>query len=155
MPCLNVVVFMGNLTKDPELRYTPGGTAVATTDLAINRKYAGKDGSQKEEVTFIPLEAWARTAEVMSEYAKKGSCVAVEGRMRMETWEGKDGQKRSRLVAVVERCQLIGGKPDQKPATATAPAAPATKPPAQPKPPAQAAFPLSDPDPKVDDDIPF
>ena len=108
MANLNKVFLMGNLTRDPELRYTPSGMAVASFGMAMNRKWKSQDGQQKEDVCFVDVEAWARTAEVISEYCKKGSPLFVEGRLRLNTWEGRDGQKRSKLRVVVDNFQFIG-----------------------------------------------
>src|SRR3989304_2872954 len=104
----NKVILFGNLTRDPELRYTPNGTAVADVGIAINRAWTNQGGEKKEETCFVDMQAWARNAEVISEYCRKGSPLFVEGRLRQDTWEGRDGQKRSRLLVVVERFQLIG-----------------------------------------------
>jgi single-strand DNA-binding protein len=108
MANLNKVFLMGNLTRDPELRYTPQGTAVGEFGLAINRQWKGPNGEKKEEVCFVDCQAWARTAEVISEYCKKGSPLFVEGRLKLDSWEGKDGQKRSRMRVVVDNFQFIG-----------------------------------------------
>ena len=91
---LNRVFLIGNLTRDPELRYVPSGTAVATFDLAVNRPYSTQTGEKKDEVSFIRIVVWARRAEVCAEYLTKGSPVFVEGRMRSRTWQGQDGQTR-------------------------------------------------------------
>lgn len=106
MANLNKVFLMGNLTRDPELRYTPNGTAVTDFGMAINRKY-----KEQEEVIFVDVVAWARSAEVISEYCRKGRPLFVEGRLKLDSWEGKDGQKRSRLKVVLENFQFIGAKP--------------------------------------------
>jgi single-strand DNA-binding protein len=105
MANLNKVMLMGNLTRDPELRYTPSGTAVTDFGMAINRKYKDQD-----ETTFVDCVAWARTAEVISEYLKKGRPIFVEGRLTFESWEGRDGQKRNKLKVTVESFQFIGGR---------------------------------------------
>ena len=108
MANLNKVFLMGNLTRDPELRYTPQGTAVGEFGLAINRQWKGPNGEKKEEVCFVDCQAWARGAEIISEYCKKGSSLFVEGRLKLDSWEGKDGQKRSRMRVVVENFQFLG-----------------------------------------------
>jgi single-strand DNA-binding protein len=108
MANLNKVFLIGNLTRDPELRYTPQGTAVAEFGLAINRQWKGPNGEKKEEVCFVDCQAWARPAEVISEYCKKGSSLFVEGRLKLDSWESKDGQKRSRMRVVVENFQFLG-----------------------------------------------
>jgi single-strand DNA-binding protein len=108
MANVNKVFLIGNLTRDPELRYTPQGTAVGEFGLAINRQWKGPNGEKKEEVCFVDCQAWARGAEIISEYCKKGSSLFVEGRLKLDSWEGKDGQKRSRMRVVVDNFQFIG-----------------------------------------------
>ena len=110
MANLNKVFLIGNLTRDPELRYTPSGTAVASFGLAATRRYRGQDGEQKEETCFVDVEAWARRAEVISEYLSKGSPVFIEGRLRLDAWETPQGDKRSRLRVVAENFQFLGGR---------------------------------------------
>jgi len=95
MASLNRVFLMGNLTRDPELRYIPSGTAVTTFTLAVNRTYKLPSGEKKEEVNFIRVVVWGRIAETSAEYLKKGSAAFVEGRLQSRSWEGQDGQKRS------------------------------------------------------------
>ncbi len=110
MPSLNKVFLMGNLTRDPELRYTPNGTAVAEFGLAVNRRWTGSDGEQRDETTFVDVNVWARRAEVITEYLRKGDPIFIEGRLRLDQWEGRDGQKRSRLRVVADNFQFIGPK---------------------------------------------
>lgn len=110
MANLNKVFLMGNLTRDPELSYTPAGAAICKFGMAINRIWKAKDGEKQEEVTFVDLEAWARTAEVIAEHCRKGSAILVEGRLHFSQWEGKDGQKRSKLTVTVEGFQFVGAK---------------------------------------------
>ena len=113
MASYNKVILMGNLTRDPELKYLPSGMAVANLGLAVNRVWTDREsGEKKEEVSFIDLEAWGRTAETMNEYLQKGRPAFVEGRLRQQRWETDDGQSRSRLVVVVERFQFVGGRQD-------------------------------------------
>jgi single-strand DNA-binding protein len=110
MASLNKVLLMGNLTRDPEVRYTPKGTAVAAIGLAINRQWTSETGEQKEDVTFVDIEVWGRQAETANQYLKKGSPLFVEGRLRLDQWDDKEsGQKRSKLKIVCERFQFIGG----------------------------------------------
>ena len=100
MPNLNRVLLIGNLTRDPEVRYTPKGTAVAEMSLAINRYTQTEGGEKKEEVTFVDVTLWARLAEISGEYLKKGKPVFIEGRLQLDTWDDKQtGQKRSRLAS--------------------------------------------------------
>jgi single-strand DNA-binding protein len=107
MPNLNKVMLMGNLTRDIELRHTASQMAIAKFGLAINRKYKTASGEQKEEVTFVDCDAFGRTAEVMHQYLKKGRPVFVEGSLRLDQWEGKDGSKQSKLKVVVDSFQFI------------------------------------------------
>lgn len=110
MASYNRVILVGNLTRDPELRHIPSGTAVAEIGMAINDRV--KKGDQWiDETTFVDITLWGRTAEVANEYLSKGSPALVEGRLKLDTWE-KDGQKRSKLKVVGDKMQLLGGKSD-------------------------------------------
>ncbi|HJY53765.1 MAG TPA: single-stranded DNA-binding protein [Candidatus Udaeobacter sp.] len=112
MANLNKVLLLGNVTRDPEVRYTPKGSAVCDLGIAVNRNYTTESGEKREEVTFIDVTLWGRTAEVASEYLKKGRPVFIEGRLQMDTWDDKQtGQKRTRLRVVAENMQLLGGRP--------------------------------------------
>jgi single-strand DNA-binding protein len=102
----NKVLLMGNLTRDIELRHTPGNQAVANVGLAVNRRYTTNDGEKREEVTFVDCEAWGKTAETMQKYLKKGRPVFIEGRLKLDQWE-KEGQKFSKLKVVVDNFQFI------------------------------------------------
>jgi len=112
---INRVFLMGNLTRDPELRYIPSGTAVTTFTIAVNRTYATPAGEKKEEVAFIRVEVWGRRAEVCGEYLSKGSPVFVEGRLKTRSWQTPDGQKRSTMEVVANNVQFLRGasKPKQ------------------------------------------
>ena len=103
----NRVILVGNLTRDPELRYTPSGTPVCDIGLAVNDRRKNPNGEWVEETTFVDVTLWARTAEVASEYLGKGSQVLIEGRLKLDSWE-TDGQKRSKLKVVGERLQMLG-----------------------------------------------
>lgn len=103
----NKVFLMGNLTRDVELRHTSGNQAVAKISIATNRRFKTQAGEQREEVTFVDCEAWGRTAEVMSQYLAKGRPVFVEGRLKLDQWEGKDGTKQSKLRVVIENFQFV------------------------------------------------
>jgi single-strand DNA-binding protein len=109
MASYNRVILVGNLTRDPELRYIPSGTAVAEIGLAVNDRRKGANGEWIEETTFVDVTLWARTAEVASEYLSKGSSVLIEGRLKYDSWE-KDGKKFSKLRVVGEKMQMLGGK---------------------------------------------
>jgi len=108
MASYNRVVLVGNLTRDPELRYIPSGTAVSEIGLAINDRVK-RNEQWVDETTFVDVTLWARTAEVANEYLSKGSSVLIEGRLKLDTWE-KDGQKRSKLHVVGEKMQMLGGR---------------------------------------------
>ncbi|MFL6527589.1 MAG: single-stranded DNA-binding protein [Chthoniobacterales bacterium] len=111
MASFNKVILIGNLTRDPEVRYTPKGTAVAEIGLAVNRVYTTDSGEKREEATFVDVTLWGRTAEIAGEYLKKGRPVFIEGRLQLDTWDDKQsGQKRSKLRVVAEGMQLIGGR---------------------------------------------
>jgi single-strand DNA-binding protein len=107
MASLNKVLLMGNLTRPPELRYTPSGAAVADMRLAVSRNYTTQSGEKRDETAFLTVIAWGKTAENCSEYLDKGSQILVEGRIQTRDWEGKDGQKRSATEIVAERVQFI------------------------------------------------
>ncbi|OGF46210.1 MAG: single-stranded DNA-binding protein [Candidatus Firestonebacteria bacterium RIFOXYC2_FULL_39_67] len=109
MASLNKVMLIGNLTRDPELKYIPSGSAVGTLNIAVNRKYKAQDGSLKDDVCFVRVTVWGKPAENCNEYLSKGSPVYIEGRLQFKSWE-KDGQKRSSLDVVAERVQFLGGK---------------------------------------------
>jgi single-strand DNA-binding protein len=100
---------MGNLTRDPELRYIQSGTAVTDLGLAVNDRRKGPNGDWIEEVTFVDVTAWARNAEIASEYLTKGSPVLIEGRLKLDSWE-KDGQKHSKLKVICEVLRLVGSR---------------------------------------------
>jgi single-strand DNA-binding protein len=158
MASLNKVMLIGNCTRDPEIKYTPKGTAVAELGLAVNRIYSTESGERREETTFVDITLWGRQAEIAGEYLKKGRPVYIEGRLQLDTWDDKaTGQKRSKLKVVGDNLQLLGsregggggggesgeggGFTSRKPAGKPAP------PPARPP---------ADPDLDVsDDDIPF
>lgn len=110
MANLNKVFLIGNLTRDPELRYIPSGTAVANFGLATNRIYTTQDGERKEEVCFVDIVTWAKTAENVANYLTKGSPIFIEGRLQYRSWETDDGQKRSKLEVVADRVQFLGGR---------------------------------------------
>ena len=114
MASLNKVLMIGNLTKDPELRYTPGGVAVTNLRIAVNRKFRDRSGELKEDTCFITITAWDKQAEVCNQYLQKGRQVFVEGRLQSRSWETSDGQKRNTIEVRAERIQFLGpnaGKP--------------------------------------------
>lgn len=111
MASLNKVLLIGNLTKDPELRYTPNGTAVTNLRLAVNRKFKDRTGELKEDTCFVTVTAWDKQAEICNQYLQKGRPVFVEGILQSRSWETNDGQKRSTIDVRAERIQFLGGTP--------------------------------------------
>ncbi len=156
MANLNRVLLIGNLTRDPDLRYTPKGTAVTEIGLAVSRIYSGEDGERKEETTFVDVTLWARLAEIAGQYLRKGRPVFIEGRLQLDTWDDKQtGQKRSKLRVVAENIQLLGSRQEgEPPASSSSASAPPRRTSGTAAPPAR-----SEPrDPDLDaepDDIPF
>ena len=149
MASVNKVMLIGNLTRDPEIKYTPKGTAIADIGLAVNRTYSTESGEKREEVTFIDVTLWGRVAEIVGEYCKKGRPLFVEGRLQLDTWDDKaTGQKRSKLKVVGENIQLLNsreggggggggehgeGRAESRPAGSfKKPASPPARPPADP-----------------------
>lgn len=114
MASFNKVILVGNLTRDPQVRYTPSGSAVSEIGLAVNRSWYDKQSnSRKEETTFVDITLWGRQAEVAGEYLSKGRSVLIEGRLQLDQWEDKDsGQKRSKLRVVGESMTMLGGRGD-------------------------------------------
>ncbi len=114
----NKVLLMGNLTRDVELKYTTSNQPVANLGLAVNRRYTTKEGDAREETTFVDCEAWGRTAEIMNQYLSKGRPVFIEGRLKLDTWQDKEGQNRSKMRVVIENFQFIdarGGESEGSP----------------------------------------
>src|SRR5208283_4176449 len=109
MASFNRVILLGNLTRDPELRYIQSGMAVTEIGLAVNDRRKTATGEWVDEATFVDVTLWARQAEVASEYLRKGSPVLIEGRLKLDTWE-KDGQKRSKLKVICENMRLVGSR---------------------------------------------
>lgn len=150
MASFNKVILVGNLTRDPEVRFTPKGTAIAKVGLAVNRTWRTEAGEQKEEVTFVDVDVFGRTAENVGQYMRKGSPILIEGRLRLDQWDDKQtGQKRSKLGVVAETVQFLssGSRGDSAG-------------PAEPRPPraaAPAAAPpnAADEPPMAEDDVPF
>jgi single-strand DNA-binding protein len=164
MASYNKVLLLGNLTRDPEVRYTPKGTAIANLGLAVNRVYTTESGEQKEEVTFVDIEVWGRQAETAGQYLSKGRPVFVEGRLKLDSWEDKEsGQKRNKLKVVAERVQFLGAPRGGAEFKDRAPSDEAPARPARPagqggRPAAPAARDAAETEPTVaseDDNIPF
>ena len=158
MANFNKVILAGNLTRDPELRYTPKGTAVAKIGMAINRNWTNEAGEKKEDVTFVDVDAFGRQAEVIAQYMKKGRSLLVEGRLKLDQWEDKQThQKKSKLGVVLESFSFLdSGRGDspagggEAPRSRPAPGAP----PAKPAAPGAPSAPEDDA-PPADDDVPF
>jgi single-strand DNA-binding protein len=160
MASFNKVILMGNLTRDPELRYTPKGNAIAKFGLAVNRAWRTETGELKEEVTFIDVDVFGRQAENVSQYLRKGSGIFIEGRLKLDTWEDKQTQqKRSKLGVVAENVRFLGapraGEGVEGGGSSAAPPPPTPRP--RPAPPAKPQEPHVDSDgpPPEDDDVPF
>ena len=118
MASLNRVLLIGNLTKDPELRYTPQGTAVVNLRLAVNRKYRDKSQEMKEDTCFITVVVWDKQAETCNQYLRKGSPVFIEGRLQSRSWEDNAGQKRNVIEVRAERVQFLSAGTNKEPAPA-------------------------------------
>jgi single-strand DNA-binding protein len=153
MASFNKVILLGNLTRDPEVRYTPKGSAVCDLGIAINRSYTLDSGEKREEVTYVDVVLWARLAEIAGEYLKKGRPIFIEGRLQLDTWDDKQsGQKRSKLRVIGETMQLLGGRPPGAGGAAAEGAEPAREShPSKPASPPKAGA-AAEPD---DDEIPF
>jgi single-strand DNA-binding protein len=108
MPDLNRVMLMGNLTRDPEIRYTPQGTPIGELSLAVNESYKAQDGTVKESVLYVDIEVWGRQAETCKQYLQKGRPVFVEGRLRLDQWETPQGEKKNKLRVRADRVQFLG-----------------------------------------------
>lgn len=154
MANLNKVMLIGNLTRDPELRHTPRGTAVAELGLAINRVWNNEQGQRQEETTFVDVTLWGRQAEVAQQYLTKGSPAYIEGRLQLDTWDDKQsGQKRSKLKIVGETLQLLGSRGSSGGGGSFERPQQQSRPPQQQRP--QGASPAPVDDYQDDDDIPF
>ncbi|HAI12376.1 MAG TPA: single-stranded DNA-binding protein [Phycisphaerales bacterium] len=110
MPNLNKVMLMGNLTRDPELRYLPSNMAVVGLGLAVNRRWRNQQGEQQEETTFVDCEAFGKTAELLNQYLKKGRPVYLEGRLKLDQWQDREGGNRSKLKVIIENFQFIDSR---------------------------------------------
>lgn len=151
MASFNKVILIGNLTRDPELRYTPKGTAIAKIGIAVNRVWTNESGEKKEEVTFIDVDVFGRTAENVGQYMRKGRPIMIEGRLRLDQWDDKQtGQKRSKLGVVAETVQFLGSA--QGGGEGGGAPAPARQRPAAAAP---AGEPLEGDAPPESDDVPF
>jgi single-strand DNA-binding protein len=153
MASFNKVILMGNLTRDPELRYTPKGTTIAKVGLAVNRVWTNEAGETKEDVTFVDVDIFGRTAENVGQYMRKGRPILIEGRLKLDQWDDKQtGQKKSKLGVVAETVQFLGSAPGGE---GGAPAAPRAARPAGATGAAPAAEPVEGDGPPENDDVPF
>src|SRR5437867_13170112 len=126
MASFNKVILLGNLTRDPEVRYTPKGSAVCDLGIAVNRVYTTDSGERREETTCVDVVLWGRLAEIAGQYLKKGRPVFIEGRLQLDTWDDKQtGQKRSKMRVVGEGMQLLGSPPQRSEGNSTENAQPA------------------------------
>lgn len=150
MASYNKVILIGNLTRDPEVRYTPKGVAITKLGLAVNRTWRdATTGEMKEEVTFVDIDAFEKNAETLGKYMKKGSPLLVEGRLRLDTWDDKQtGQKRSKLGVVLESFRFLDSQRDRDPASGEAPRS-------RPAPPAAAPPSAPEAEAPPEDDVPF
>jgi len=148
MANFNKVILAGNLTRDPELKYTPKGTAFAKLGLALNRNWTTETGEKREEVTFVDVDAFGKQAEVIAQYLRKGRSLLIEGRLKLDQWDDKQtGQKKSKLGVVLESFSFLDSGNRSSEGGAPVPASPASRPPR----PATGATTVTNPD----DDIPF
>jgi single-strand DNA-binding protein len=159
MASLNKVMLIGNLTKDPEVKYLPSGSAVTDLRMAVNRKYRTQDGQDKEETVFVTVAVFGRQAETCGQYLRKGSPAFIEGRLKLDEWE-KDGQKRSQLGVIAERVQFLssgGPRRDAEYGDAAGGSRPPPRPAARPVAPPPAEGAGHEPPPSEGDaeDLPF
>jgi len=158
MPSFNKVILIGNLTRDPELRYTPSGRAIAKLGLAVNRSWRTESGETRDETTFVDVDAFGRQAEVLGQYLRKGRPVMVEGRLKLDQWEDKQtGQKRNRLGVVLESFQFLDSGTGRSESGGDGyTSAPPSAPPSNPNPAPHTRRPAPDDSiPMEDDDVPF
>jgi single-strand DNA-binding protein len=155
----NKVILIGNLTRDPQMSYLPSQTAVVEFGLAVNRRWRAPDGQQREDVCFIDCRAFGKQAETLNQYVRKGNPILVEGRLQYDTWEGKDGVKRSKHRVSVERFQFLGAPQGQGGRPGGPPRPAGAQPPAPPPPQEAAEEPAPPPEeseaPQGEDNIPF
>lgn len=162
MAAYNKVLLLGNLTRDPEIRTTPSGLAIAKIGLAVNRSYRTQEGEQKEEVTYVDCDAFGKTAETMARYLSKGRPVFIEGRLRLDQWQDKNsGENRSKLSVVIDNFQFLGSR-DETSASTEQPATPNRKdysdnaPPPRPSTKPKSSPPPTPQDESIEeDDVPF
>ncbi len=157
MPSFNKVILLGNLTRDPELRVTTGGLSICKLGIATNRVYQTRDGERREEVTYVDVDSFGRQAETISKYMTKGRPILIEGRLKLDTWETQQGEKRSKHLVVLENFQFVGGRGDSADAGGSGSHVERNSPPPRPSrapdsPPSRPSQPTDD---MEDDDVPF
>ncbi len=151
---LNKVLLIGNLTRDPELKFTTRGTAVCSLSVASNRRWKDDSGAEKEEVTFVDVTAFGKTGEVIAQYFRKGSPIFIEGRLKLDQWDDKTtGQKRSKMGVVLETFEFMGGKREE--GGSAAPTRPASQSAPSAKPATAAGAPAAGSETPEEDDVPF
>ncbi len=160
MASYNKVILMGNLTRDPQLKYLPNNNPVCEFGIATNRRWRDRDGNQREEVCYVDLAAFGRQAETINQYMSKGRPILIDGRLKFDSWTGQDGQRRSKLSVVVENFQFVGPRDSGGPESGYGNRGYSGGRPAEPQPPAgpAAAPPAPSPDnvpPPSGNDIPF
>lgn len=160
MAYLNKVFLIGNLTRDPELRVTPKGTAICQFGLAVNRQFKDESGATRDETTFIDIEAWGKQGELVSKYLTKGSPAMVEGRLKLDQWEDKQsGQKRSKLKVVLDNVQFLSSRGGAGGGAGGAPSASGDDvdqtSPERHSPPSRSSSPKPPPAVSMDEDVPF
>lgn len=149
MASFNKVILMGNLTRDPELRVTPNGNNICKFSIATSRTFKTQDGDQREETTFVDIDVFGRRAEVIAKYFTKGKPILVEGRLKLDQWENQSGEKRSKLLVVLENFSFVGSRSDSHESGYEETSPPPRKPSAAPSTPPPAA------NEDVEDDVPF
>ncbi|MGC6423686.1 MAG: single-stranded DNA-binding protein [Lentimonas sp.] len=150
MASFNKVILMGNLTRDPETRVTANGLTICKLGLAVSRAFSTKDGERREETTFVDIDAFGKQAEVITKYMRKGKPIMIEGRLKLDQWEGQDGQKRSKLGVVLENFQFVGGRDDNDGSGGSSGSGYESS-----APPTRGSKPTQGSDDSLDDDVPF
>jgi single-strand DNA-binding protein len=151
----NRVILLGNLTRDPQLKYLPNNTAVCDFGLAVNRRWRDRDGNQREEVCFVDISAFGRPGETINQYMSKGRSILIEGRLKFDSWTGQDGTKRSKLSVVAENFSFVGSRDASGGGGAPGGAREYRQPAAMPPAPGPSEAPPVDDGPPSGDDIPF
>lgn len=152
MPSFNKVIMMGHITRDPQMKYLPSQTALTEFGIAMNRKFKGGNGELREEVCFVDCAAFGKTGEIINQYCHKGNAIFIDGRLKFDSWDDKNGGKRSKLSVIVDNVQFLGGKPDGE-KQQTSPQRSTSRPPRKQE--AQTEQPFGDEPQFGESDIPF